>query len=129
MQFFNRPENWPVVAICIAMVAAGPRPGRTPTSVPSTTPTKHQNMLIGVSATENPSRRLPRASTSAISLHSKSPEAGGQRDVESGNEDQLERRSETDGDDDGEQSRTTVQNDDKKNCERNEAQNESDPAE
>ena len=42
----------------IAIVAAGPKPGNTPTMVPRITPTKHQNKLTGVSATENPSRRL-----------------------------------------------------------------------
>ena len=46
----------------IAMVAAGPKPGNTPTMVPRITPTKHQNKFTGVSATENPSRRLPRSS-------------------------------------------------------------------
>jgi hypothetical protein len=46
----------------MAIVAAGPRPGRTPTTVPRTTPTKHQKRLTGVRATENPRIRFPTAS-------------------------------------------------------------------
>src|ERR687896_2005546 len=46
----------------IAIVAAGPKPGNTPTTVPRITPTKHQNKLMGVNATEKPRRRLPSAS-------------------------------------------------------------------
>jgi hypothetical protein len=47
-----------VIGRSIAMVAVGPMPGRTPTSVPRKTPTKHQNTFAGVSAVANPSARL-----------------------------------------------------------------------
>src|SRR5215831_8378251 len=40
-----------------AMVAAGPNPGMMPTTVPRRHPTKHQNTLLGCSATANPCRR------------------------------------------------------------------------
>ena len=67
--------------------------------VPRITPTKHQNKLTGVSATEKPSKRLLRASigqSSRVSL--KSPESRGQRNIEGGDENQLERNGETDTD-------------------------------
>src|SRR5437879_1159885 len=48
----------------IAIVAGGPRPGRIPTTVPSSTPTKHQSRLAGSSATANPLRSPARISTS-----------------------------------------------------------------
>ncbi len=86
----------------MAIVAAGPKPGNTPTMVPRITPTKHQNKLTGVSATEKPSKRLLRASigqSSRVSL--KSPESRGQRNIEGGDENQLERNGETDTDADG----------------------------
>jgi len=38
----------------IAIEAAGPRPGRTPTSVPKKTPIKQPTRLRGVVRTENP---------------------------------------------------------------------------
>ncbi len=38
----------------MAIVAGGPRPGMTPTTVPSTTPRKHHSRFIGCSATANP---------------------------------------------------------------------------
>src|SRR5215204_4739166 len=41
----------------IATVAAGPSPGRMPTTVPRKQPTKHQRRLAGCSATEKPCRR------------------------------------------------------------------------
>ena len=37
-----------------AMAPTGPIPGSTPTIVPTTTPTKQANRLLGRSATENP---------------------------------------------------------------------------
>ncbi len=37
-----------------AMVAAGPKPGRTPIAVPRTAPKKANNTLTGVRATANP---------------------------------------------------------------------------
>ena len=52
---------WSILSVSgsnMAMVAAGPKPGNTPTMVPRITPTKHQNKLTGVSATEKPSKRL-----------------------------------------------------------------------
>src|SRR5438094_548312 len=47
----------------IAIVAGGPSPGRIPTTVPRSTPTKHQKRLAGSSATANPSRSPVRIST------------------------------------------------------------------
>src|SRR5882672_7421550 len=47
----------------IAMVAGGPRPGSTPTTVPRNTPTKHHSRLEGASATEKPCRRPATMST------------------------------------------------------------------
>ena len=37
-----------------AMAPTGPMPGSTPTMVPTSTPMKHANRLLGSSATENP---------------------------------------------------------------------------
>jgi hypothetical protein len=37
-----------------AMAPTGPMPGSTPTIVPTSTPMKHANRLLGSSATENP---------------------------------------------------------------------------
>src|SRR5215831_20811024 len=47
----------------MAMVAGGPRPGSTPTTVPRSTPMKHQSKLIGCSATPNPLAIPERIST------------------------------------------------------------------
>src|SRR6266852_1237090 len=47
----------------IAIVAGGPSPGRIPTTVPRSTPTKHQSRLAGSSATANPFRRPAMIST------------------------------------------------------------------
>src|SRR5688572_2379498 len=47
----------------IAIVAGGPRPGITPTTVPSTTPRKHHSRFIGSRATANPCSRPERTST------------------------------------------------------------------
>jgi hypothetical protein len=59
----------------IAMVAGGPRPGITPITVPSTTPTKHQSRFIGCSATEKPC-----ISPERISIYgSLTPSASGNR--------------------------------------------------
>src|SRR5688572_1644210 len=67
-----------------AMVAAGPRPGRMPTTVPRKQPTKHQNRFVGCSATENPCSNPPNTSMSE-------PEhAGGQRDAQRKRERQIE---------------------------------------
>src|SRR5881296_4325271 len=48
----------------IAIVAGGPSPGRIPTTVPRSTPTKHHSRLAGSSATANPLRSPVRISTS-----------------------------------------------------------------
>jgi hypothetical protein len=37
-----------------AMAPTGPMPGSTPTMVPTTTPMRHANRLLGISAMENP---------------------------------------------------------------------------
>src|SRR4051794_13675532 len=60
----------------MAMVAAGPRPGRMPTTVPRKQPMKHQNRLAGCSATENPCSSPPMTSIS------KPEKAGRKRDVQ-----------------------------------------------
>ena len=39
------------------MVAAGPRPGKIPTTVPKKQPTRHQRRFVGMSATEKPCMR------------------------------------------------------------------------
>ena len=47
----------------IAIVAGGPSPGSTPTTVPRNTPTKHQKRFAGSSATAKPFARPERIST------------------------------------------------------------------
>ena len=46
----------------IAMVVTGPRPGSTPTRVPSVAPIQQYKMLLGVSATPKPTLKLCRMS-------------------------------------------------------------------
>ena len=50
----------------IAMVAVGPIPGSTPTSVPRSTPMKQKMRLVGLSAVWKPRARF--ASKSSIAL-------------------------------------------------------------
>src|SRR5215510_8141056 len=69
-----------------AMVAAGPNPGMMPTIVPSRQPTKHQNTLLGCSATANPCRR-----PEAISI-SEPERTSGKRHAQRDREDQMERQ-------------------------------------
>jgi hypothetical protein len=45
---------WKVSGSSMAMVAGGPSPGSTPTTVPRKQPAKHQKRFTGVSATANP---------------------------------------------------------------------------
>src|SRR6516162_3779539 len=47
----------------IAIVAGGPRPGSTPTTVPRNTPTKHHRRFVGARATEKPCSSPERIST------------------------------------------------------------------
>src|SRR5512138_3350157 len=54
-----------VIGRSMAMVAVGPMPGSTPTSVPSRQPRKQKAMLCGCSATDRPSPRLAIKSISA----------------------------------------------------------------
>src|SRR5581483_7470828 len=54
---------WKVSGSSMATVAGGPSPGSTPTTVPRSTPTKHQSRLVGSSATPKPWARLARIST------------------------------------------------------------------
>src|SRR5262245_20339161 len=68
----------------IAIVAGGPRPGRTPTTVPRRTPTKHHSRLPGASATANPCSRPLRMSTL------EAQNARGKRDAQREIEDQIE---------------------------------------
>src|SRR5581483_7616582 len=72
-----------------ATAPTGPRPGNTPTRVPTSDPTKQKNRLVGVSATENPRATLVRMSTSD------SQKTGGQRNAE---RDGNQRGGERDGD-------------------------------
>src|SRR4051812_26238908 len=67
------------------MVAAGPSPGRMPTTVPSRQPTKHQNRFSGCSATANPCIRPPRTSMS------EPEQPGRQLDFQYDREDDMER--------------------------------------
>src|SRR5262249_57493878 len=70
----------------IAIVAGGPRPGKTPTTVPRNTPTKHHSRFVGASATENPCTRFERIST----LETQHP--GGETEAEREVEDEIEAR-------------------------------------
>jgi hypothetical protein len=60
-------SNVKVIGSSIAIVAVGPIPGRTPTSVPRNTPTKHHRRFSGLSAVDSPSARL---SISSIAVRS-----------------------------------------------------------
>ena len=51
-----------VIGSSMAMVATGPRPGSTPTAVPSSTPMKQYMRLNGLSAVAKPSPRSPSSS-------------------------------------------------------------------
>src|SRR5215213_5528935 len=61
-----------------ATVIAGPRPGSTPTAVPSSTPTSAYNRFIGVAAVLNPSRSEDQTSISEHPFQ----HAGRQQDAE-----------------------------------------------
>src|SRR5258706_1483185 len=79
----------------IAIVAGGPRPGRTPMIVPSTTPITHIVRLLAVSATWNPCR-----SPSRMSMRLEQHPAG-KRQVQGGLEDAVEAERESDRDREG----------------------------
>src|SRR2546426_12036732 len=68
------------------MVAAGPSPGSTPTTVPRKQPTKHQNRLAGCSATANPCSRPPATSIS------EPEQSGRERNVQHDRECEMERQ-------------------------------------
>src|SRR5262245_20390963 len=51
-------SRWKVSGSSMAMVAMGPMPGRTPTSVPISAPTKAKSKFIGVMATPKPMARF-----------------------------------------------------------------------
>src|SRR6266850_1034205 len=59
-----------------AIAPTGPKPGKTPTSVPTREPRKQKSRFVGVSATEKPSATLAKRSTSD------SQNAGGERNTE-----------------------------------------------
>jgi hypothetical protein len=61
------------------IVAAGPRPGRTPTIVPSTAPIRAKSRLTGVVASANPCSRNWNASMDSVAPGSEQ-DAGGQPD-------------------------------------------------
>ena len=56
---------WKVIGNSMAMVAVAPMPGRTPISVPSSTPMRQKPRFAGVVAVEKPSARLVRRSISS----------------------------------------------------------------
>src|SRR5687767_11390177 len=56
-----------VIGSSMAMVAIGPRPGSTPTAVPSSTPMKQYIRLNGLSAVAKPSPRSVNSSMMEIS--------------------------------------------------------------
>src|SRR5260370_10460471 len=62
----------------IAIVAGGPSPGMIPTTVPSTTPTKHHSRFAGCSATAKPCIRPETIST----LGKRNAEREREQDVE-----------------------------------------------
>src|ERR1043165_1861637 len=71
----------------IEMVASGPMPGSTPTMLPTSTPTKHQNRLCRSSATVKPYQRSLRAcpiisETPLQDRHRDLQQVGEQRDAE-----------------------------------------------
>src|SRR5258705_6812629 len=59
-----------------AIAPTGPKPGNTPTSVPTREPRKQKSKFVGVSATEKPSATLAKRSTSD------SQNAGGKKNNE-----------------------------------------------
>src|SRR6478735_9268193 len=67
------------------MVAAGPNPGRMPTTVPSRQPTKHQNTFAGCNATANPCSNPPSTSISEPEI------AGRQRHAQNDGKGDVER--------------------------------------
>src|SRR5690349_3637184 len=74
----------------IAIVAEGPSPGRTPITVPSTTPSTHMPSAPGVVATWNPCIKPPRMSM-ALAARSEE-EAPGKAQLEEVGEDPVEER-------------------------------------
>src|SRR3712207_1262831 len=63
-----------------------PRPGRTPMTVPTNTPTKHHSRFSRLSAVENPRTRL------SITSASDADQAGGQRNAQEADEDAVDGR-------------------------------------
>src|SRR5258707_11787014 len=63
-----------VMGSSMATVAMVPIPGRTPTSVPTSAPTRHSRRLIGVNATPKPRARLEKSSAISPSLNQKTRE-------------------------------------------------------
>src|SRR5215467_6743559 len=57
-----------VIGSSIAMVASGPSPGRTPTSVPTRAPIRHSRTFHGERATPKPRTRLWKRSIIATPL-------------------------------------------------------------
>src|SRR5688572_29589271 len=57
-------STWVVMGSSMATATAGPMPGRTPTAVPSTQPTKAHNRFAGVIAVAKPCRSALRMSMS-----------------------------------------------------------------
>src|SRR6185503_11417647 len=62
-------SSFAVSGSSIATVSAGPTPGSTPTNVPSVTPMKPHNRLIGLSATPKPASSASNASMRLDSGH------------------------------------------------------------
>src|SRR4051795_11880497 len=65
-----------VIGSSIAIVATVPIPGSTPTSVPTSAPSRQNRMFIGENATPKPSARFERSSDMATSTAMKSVQTG-----------------------------------------------------
>src|ERR687895_813916 len=87
-----------VIGSSNAIVAVGPMPGRTPTSVPSKTPRKQKKRFSGANAVEMP---RPRSATRFIGRLHRNPVAEDrQRQLECPDEDEDRRQGQAEGDHD-----------------------------
>src|SRR3954463_6059268 len=101
------------------MVAAGPSPGSTPTTVPRKQPTKHHSKFTGCSATEKPCSSPPRTSIS------EPEETGRKLDAQDHREHEVKRRRHADRCKAGGQRRAMENNADDHKREQREAQHKS----
>src|SRR6476469_2018447 len=89
-----------VMGSSIATVAMVPMPGSTPTSVPTSAPSRHSRRLIGENATPKPRARLEKRSAIAPSLDQETREEL-QRQPQRIREQQTAADGQADADDDG----------------------------